>query len=337
MLVFGSHNVGAIAYDSLKTDWKSVRFVEDGIVPQDSQIVDHTWLYVNKNGTPDRRFSNNRQLPVALYGAVLMESGPGFRLELQTSSVAVAEGVAKMMALISEVTRRLAESQANCDISDVPEADESWDTPESPASQVAQAVRSFGNGAANILSLSWCSRLPDWLQPVVWGVAVAIPLLAVGIRVALGAALMPWHLLTAVIVTSLCGLVLSIGQHSDNGERGSQQPEVALRVRDPRVEEFRSHLIKRVSEGSLNGFRMHEFAERYEVSRKEAADVADELYVLAFKRIVKRHGSDAPTIDREQRLLKSLAAAFEIDANRVWELEAGARSDTAESPTFNRT
>lgn len=26
-----------------------------------------TWLYVNKNGGPDRRFKDNRQLPILLY------------------------------------------------------------------------------------------------------------------------------------------------------------------------------------------------------------------------------------------------------------------------------
>jgi len=41
--------------------------VYDRDVPSDSVVIDSTWQYVNKDGGPDRRFSNNPTIPVAQY------------------------------------------------------------------------------------------------------------------------------------------------------------------------------------------------------------------------------------------------------------------------------
>ena len=42
--------VGAVPYLDLRIRRATTRFVEDGIVPSDSQVVDRTWKYVNKKG-----------------------------------------------------------------------------------------------------------------------------------------------------------------------------------------------------------------------------------------------------------------------------------------------
>ena len=34
---------------------------------------DYTWQYANKSGGPDRRFNNNRQLPICLYGILSLK------------------------------------------------------------------------------------------------------------------------------------------------------------------------------------------------------------------------------------------------------------------------
>jgi hypothetical protein len=44
--------------------------VYDGNVPSDSMVVDSTWQYVNKDGAPDRRFSNNPTIPIAKYCSI---------------------------------------------------------------------------------------------------------------------------------------------------------------------------------------------------------------------------------------------------------------------------
>lgn len=77
LLVYDSAGVGAIAYPDLKVDVQESRFVEHGRVPRDSHQVGTTWQYVNKKGGPDRRFNNNRQLPVMHYGVIAFSSSSG--------------------------------------------------------------------------------------------------------------------------------------------------------------------------------------------------------------------------------------------------------------------
>jgi len=82
---------GAVSYDSLGMECSPSRFIEDGLVPKDAQIVDYTWKYVRRDGGPDRRFSNNRQLPVALYGHLEISSANGLNIHLQISNLAIAQ------------------------------------------------------------------------------------------------------------------------------------------------------------------------------------------------------------------------------------------------------
>jgi len=56
------------------TKWKdinimnsTVNFHEEDGVPNDSEIVGRTWKYVNKNGSPDKRYSYNPEIPIVRY------------------------------------------------------------------------------------------------------------------------------------------------------------------------------------------------------------------------------------------------------------------------------
>lgn len=66
-----------IDYTDLKVDFHPVKFIEDKEVPEDSEIIGQTWSKVNKDGSPDRRFSNNRRLPIVQYGDVHFTSSTG--------------------------------------------------------------------------------------------------------------------------------------------------------------------------------------------------------------------------------------------------------------------
>jgi hypothetical protein len=81
---------GAVSYDSLTVSFSPTRFIEDQGVPADAQIVDYTWRFVNKKGGPDRRFSNNRQLPIAQYGFIQLQSNTGLNIHLNVSNLAAA-------------------------------------------------------------------------------------------------------------------------------------------------------------------------------------------------------------------------------------------------------
>lgn len=90
LLVYDSAGVGAVAYSDLRVNAKESRFVENGRLPKDSRQVGTTWQYVNKKGGPDRRFSNNRQLPVMQYGVVAFSSSSGLTALFMCSRSEVA-------------------------------------------------------------------------------------------------------------------------------------------------------------------------------------------------------------------------------------------------------
>jgi hypothetical protein len=93
ILVYQGRNVGLVRYRDLQATLDTTRFIEDGAAPRDARVVDTTWRYVNKKGGPDRRFSNNRELPVCLYGEVTLKSKRGLHVELMLSRTDAADGL----------------------------------------------------------------------------------------------------------------------------------------------------------------------------------------------------------------------------------------------------
>ena len=58
-------------------------------------IIDYS--DVNQNGTPDRRYKNNRQIPLCLYGQVFLRSSSGLNVELQISNIQNARDFAELV------------------------------------------------------------------------------------------------------------------------------------------------------------------------------------------------------------------------------------------------
>jgi len=85
ILFWDSSGVGTVSFDRLEVAHGERQFIEDGSVPRDSVVVGSTWQYVNKEGGPDKRFSNNRQIPIVLYEEILLQSGSGLRELFQVS------------------------------------------------------------------------------------------------------------------------------------------------------------------------------------------------------------------------------------------------------------
>ena len=91
ILVFDQRGVGAVGYDQIEAIAQERGFIESEAVPSDASILGSTWQYVNKNGGPDRRFGNNRELPICNYGNLQMRSASGLNEQLQTSDAAKLE------------------------------------------------------------------------------------------------------------------------------------------------------------------------------------------------------------------------------------------------------
>jgi hypothetical protein len=85
VLVMNGKRFSDVTYTDLGVGAEPLRFTEVGRVPRDSHQVDTTWQYVNVRGGPDRRFKNNRQYPVLLYGELDLASPGGLQWQLQGS------------------------------------------------------------------------------------------------------------------------------------------------------------------------------------------------------------------------------------------------------------
>jgi len=94
VLVGDGKAFGSVAYADLRVLCQASRFIEDGRVPSDAQVVDHTWRYPNKSGGRDRRFNNNKQIPVCLYHSLSLSSPGGLNEQLEFSRVGPAESFA---------------------------------------------------------------------------------------------------------------------------------------------------------------------------------------------------------------------------------------------------
>jgi hypothetical protein len=93
LLVYERNTIGGVSYDSLEIGRNTTTFSEDNGVPADARVVGYTWRFVNKDGGPDRRFNNNRQIPKCLYGELSLRSGSGLNILLQTSQSQAPEAV----------------------------------------------------------------------------------------------------------------------------------------------------------------------------------------------------------------------------------------------------
>jgi hypothetical protein len=91
ILIVAETSVAALRYDDLEIVSRRTRFIEYATPPSDAQVVGESWLYVNKDSGPDRRFGNNRKLPICLYAEIDLRSGSGLNNRIHCSSLNEAE------------------------------------------------------------------------------------------------------------------------------------------------------------------------------------------------------------------------------------------------------
>lgn len=106
VLVTNGREAGAVEYKDLSIEFRETQFVVSGRVPSDARIVDYTWLYVNRDGSPDRRFNGNRQLPVALYQEVRFVSNGGLNKLLLLSKLQSEDQFIHSISTLGEIVRR---------------------------------------------------------------------------------------------------------------------------------------------------------------------------------------------------------------------------------------
>lgn len=85
ILIEQEGNFGAVSYDDFAVYWSTTVFIENDGVPSDAQVIGYTWRFVNRDGGPDRRFNNNRQIPEVLYQQMGLQGSGGFQKILHIS------------------------------------------------------------------------------------------------------------------------------------------------------------------------------------------------------------------------------------------------------------
>lgn len=79
-------------------NYNPVSFIEEESVPSDAEVVGHTWKKANKDGSPDRRFANNYQIPILKYGDIRLMSESGLNEAYMISNERLAQAFGEAFA-----------------------------------------------------------------------------------------------------------------------------------------------------------------------------------------------------------------------------------------------
>lgn len=109
ILIYSSNGIGAVSYPELELEISTTRFIEEAAVPRDAKVVDRTWKYVNKGGGPDKRFKDNRELPICQYEEMAISSKTGLNKLLQLSRLGFGDAFS---SAIKELGNGLPEEKA---------------------------------------------------------------------------------------------------------------------------------------------------------------------------------------------------------------------------------
>ena len=84
---------GAATYSNFRVEVKETNMITNDYWPN-SQVLGTTWQYVNKDGSPDRRYSENRQLNIIRVWELDLISDSD-RFDFQTTNIQAAQAIAK--------------------------------------------------------------------------------------------------------------------------------------------------------------------------------------------------------------------------------------------------
>jgi hypothetical protein len=86
------------------------RFIENETVPPDAEVVGHAWHKSNKDGSSDRRFAQNFQIPIALYGEIRFKTRNGVEEAYNASRCGSALAFGHAISNFQDALRRQVKS-----------------------------------------------------------------------------------------------------------------------------------------------------------------------------------------------------------------------------------
>ena len=103
LIIKRDRQFAAIFYQHLRIDCPTSIFIEESGVPSDAVIVGYTWKYPNKDGSPDRRFNNNRRIPECRYSQYQLSSNTGINEIFTTSKIGAFDNFAHLLTAIGKL------------------------------------------------------------------------------------------------------------------------------------------------------------------------------------------------------------------------------------------
>lgn len=95
-------------------------FHEASRVPRDTRVIGQTWAKTNKDGSPDRRFKSNYQIPIVEYGRLTFRSGTGLNEEYMVSNAPAAEAFGTKFEAYRQVLNALARKRPDVEAASPP-------------------------------------------------------------------------------------------------------------------------------------------------------------------------------------------------------------------------
>lgn len=96
-----SDNFALLEYKDIELEFSFSRFIEEETLPGDTAIVGQTWEKTNKDGSPDKRFKGNYQIPIAQYGKISITSTTGMNEEYMVSNAERAQAFSSAWKVLS--------------------------------------------------------------------------------------------------------------------------------------------------------------------------------------------------------------------------------------------
>lgn len=90
LVEISEHAFAVLSVADVNIEINQQRFIEAGEVPSDASVVGATWKRANKDGSRDRRFADNYEIPIALYGQIDLTSATGLRERFLISNTEAA-------------------------------------------------------------------------------------------------------------------------------------------------------------------------------------------------------------------------------------------------------
>ncbi|MCP3414208.1 hypothetical protein NLM16_08860 [Bradyrhizobium brasilense] len=91
-------NFALVDLQDVEFQFAPVRFHETERIPSDTKQVGSTWQYSNKDGSPDRRYADNAEIPVVQYAQLNLKSSTGLSEAYMFSNAQAAASFADAMA-----------------------------------------------------------------------------------------------------------------------------------------------------------------------------------------------------------------------------------------------